>query len=216
MKWQKTRCDVSHSWGGHFKHLPSTMPLRFTYIHKHTHKIKYFEFLLDSKPLETQLKKATGFCCLGKLSLFLLIYNFWTTQASKNLIFSISQKYKGNCKKAWKLLTTSITAQKWNKNGKYKYQTEEIFWNEVQRINWKSRKIIHKQEQQHHFKTVRANNILCIRVNPYGPHYCNTGSRRMCNISRTINNHCQVPHKSSDILAQYLKYPRFDPNLQLT
>jgi hypothetical protein len=45
------------------------------YTNTHTHTIKYFEFLLDSKPLETPLHKVetplhkvTGFCYLGKLS----------------------------------------------------------------------------------------------------------------------------------------------------
>jgi hypothetical protein len=36
-KWQKTQCDVFDSWGGHFKHLLSTMPLSSTYIHTQTH-----------------------------------------------------------------------------------------------------------------------------------------------------------------------------------
>ena len=48
------------------------------------------------------------------------------------------------------------------------------------------------------------------------PHYFEIGNNRTCNISRTISNHCQVPHKSSDILPHYSKHPRFDPYLQLT
>jgi len=50
------------------------MPLSFTYIHEHT---QYFGFLLDSKPSETPLQKATAFCYLGKLPLFLLIYSLF-------------------------------------------------------------------------------------------------------------------------------------------